>query len=103
MIPEQPLDESMLRALDTRRVQMVHAVTFAALVLEEVAADKVDPERARFAAANLTAAALRIATPKPRRRRALPKPGHSSRKPTAATLEDLAATTAALAAMERRT
>lgn len=89
-----------------RRVQMANAVTYAVLVLEEAAAGDVDPDRLRLAAAGLTAAAQRLAEPKPRRTsRPLPRPGRLTEAGRDVTLDQMQAAAdaaAALAAAFRR-
>lgn len=84
----------------TRRQQMLYAVTYTVEVLEEAAAGDVDPDRLRLAAAGLTAAAQRLAEPKPRRQsRSLPRPGQLPEAGRDVTLEQLRAATAAAAAL----
>lgn len=63
----------------TRRYQMLYAAAHAAQVLEDAAQHLPDPAEVHAAADALRVAAVRMATPKPPRRRPLPRPGDATR------------------------
>ncbi|MEI2714215.1 MAG: hypothetical protein V9G04_13220 [Nocardioides sp.] len=115
MTPNQPTEgtESARSALDlalayarrpgtndrqkpTRRQQMLNAAAYAALKLEEAAEHAPDPDELRLAAEGLRVAALRLVSPKPRRKPAqhLPRPGRATRVARDVSLEELTAAAA---------
>ena len=86
------------RQQPSRRQQMLNAAAYAALKLDEAAEHAPDPAELHLAAEGLRAAALRLASPKPRRQPSqhLPRPGRATRVARDLTLEELT-TAAALA------
>ncbi len=92
----------------SRREQMLHAAAYAAQQLEAAADHDADPAELRLAAEGLRAAAIRLATPKPRRQpsQRLPRPGDGMRAARQVSLEELlhaAAAARAIASTEHLT
>ncbi|WP_395695046.1 hypothetical protein [Nocardioides sp.] len=87
---------------------MLHAAAYAAQQLEAAADHDADPAELRLAAEGLRAAAIRLATPKPRRQpsQRLPRPGDGMRAARQVSLEELlhaAAAARAIASTEHLT